>query len=189
MEKFDSRTLPVDALSERRRRAVKMRLVGTSLRDTAAQCEMSLITVIAAIKAYEAGGWKAVDVDRGDRPIGSGRTLSAKQDHEVQRLIRDRKPDQLKVVYALWTRQAVAELIRDRYGIELAGRTMGLYLERRSFTPQEPMMKAYEQSPAAMKKRIEKEYRVCRVRQGRRCGGPGRHTCLPQIPLGGADGR
>ena len=77
MDKIDSRTLPVDALNERRRRAVKMRLDGTSLKDTAAQCEMSRTTVIAAVKAYEAGGWKAVDVDRGGRPVGSGRTLSA----------------------------------------------------------------------------------------------------------------
>ena len=42
------------------------------------------------------------------------------------------------MVYALWTRQAVVELIRDRYGIELAVRTMGLYLGRWGFTPQKP---------------------------------------------------
>ena len=158
MEKIDSRTLPVDALNERRRRAVKMRLDGASLKDTAAQCEMSRTTVIAAVKAYEAGGWKAVDVDRGGRPVGSGRTLSAEQEREVQRLIRDRTPDQLKMVYALWTRQAVADLIRDRYGIELAVRTMGLYLGRWGFTPQKPMKKAYEQSPAAVKKWLDEEY-------------------------------
>lgn len=73
MDKIDSRTLPVDALNERRRRAVKMRLDGTSLKDTAAQCEMSRTTVIAAVKAYETGGWKAVDVDRG----GAGRSAVA----------------------------------------------------------------------------------------------------------------
>jgi len=67
MEKIDSRTLPLAALNERRRRAVKMRLEGASLKDTAAQCEMSRTTVIATIKAYSAGRWKAVDVDRGGR--------------------------------------------------------------------------------------------------------------------------
>ena len=108
MDKIDSRTLPVDAHNERRRRAVKMRLDGgASLKDSAAQCEMLRTTVIAAAKAYEAGGWKAVDVDRGGRPVGSGgRTLGAEQEREVQRLIRDRTPDQLKMIYALWTRQA-----------------------------------------------------------------------------------
>src|SRR6218665_761808 len=60
MDKIDSRTLSVDALDERRRRAVKMRLDGVSLKDTVAQCEMSLTTVIAALKAHAEGGWRAV---------------------------------------------------------------------------------------------------------------------------------
>ena len=160
MEKIDSRTLPVEALNERRRRAVKMRLDGASLKDTATQCEMSRTTVIAAVKAFEAGGWKAVDVDRGGRPVGSGRTLSAEQERDVQRLIRDRTPDHLKMVYALWTRQAVSELIRDRFGIELPVRTMGLYLKRWGYTPHKPMRKAYEQSPAAVKKWLDEQYPV-----------------------------
>ena len=160
MDKIDSRTLPVDALNERRRRAVKLRLDGVSLKDTAAQCEMSRTTVIAAVKAHATGGWKAVDVSRPGRPQGTGRTLTAEQEREVQRLIRDRTPDQLKMVYALWTRQAVAELIRNRYGIKLAVRTMGLYLARWGFTPQKPMKKAYEQSPAAVKKWLDEEYPV-----------------------------
>jgi transposase len=160
MDKVDSRTLPLAALNERRRRAVKMRLDGVSLKDTAAQCEMSRTTVIAALKAYHAGGWKAVDVERPGRPEGTGRTLTAEQEREVQRLIRDRTPDQLKMIYALWSRQAVAELILNRYGIKLAVRTMGLYLERWGFTPQKPMKKAYEQSPAAVKKWLDEDYPV-----------------------------
>ncbi|MCS6762969.1 MAG: IS630 family transposase [Candidatus Protistobacter heckmanni] len=160
MEKIDSRTLPVAALNERRRRAVKMRLDGVSLKDAAAQCEMSRTTLIAAVKAYRAGGWKALDVERPGRPQGTGRTLTAEQEREVQRLIRDRTPDQLKMIYALWSRQAVAELILNRYGIKLAVRTMGLYLERWGFTPQKPMKKAYEQSPAAVKKWLDEDYPV-----------------------------
>ena len=160
MEKIDSRTLSVEALNERRRRAVKMRLQGVSLKETATQCEMSRTTVIAAVKAYEAGGWVAVDIERPGRPSGVGRMLSTEQEREVQRLIRDRTPDQLKMVYALWTRQAVAELIRDRFGIELPVRTMGLYLSRWGFTPQKPMKRAYEQSPAAVKKWLDEQYPV-----------------------------
>ena len=158
MDKIDSRTLSVEALNERRRRAVKMRLDGSSLKDTAALCEMSRTTVIAAVKAHAAGGWKAVDIDRPGRPTGTGRTLSVEQEREVQKLIRDRTPDQLKMVYALWTRTAVAELIQHRYGIMLAVRTMGLYLKRWGFTPQKPMKKAYEQSPAAVKQWLDEDY-------------------------------
>ena len=160
MDKIDSRTLPVEALNERRRRAVKMRLDGVPLQEVAVQCELSRTTVIAAVKAFRAGGWKAVMVERPGRPVGTGRTLTTQQEREVQRLIRDRTPDQLKLVYALWTRQAVAELIRDRFGIELPVRTMGLYLSRWGFTPQKPMRKAYEQSPAAVQKWLDEQYPV-----------------------------
>lgn len=48
-----------------------MRRYGTSLKDTAARCEISRTTVIAPMKAYDTGGWKAVEVDRGGRPAGT----------------------------------------------------------------------------------------------------------------------
>jgi Winged helix-turn helix len=101
-----------------------------------------------------------MDVDCGGRPLGIGRTLGAEQAREVQQLIRDRTPNQLEMVYALWTRLAVAELIHGRYGIKLATRTMGLCLARWGFTPQIPMKKNCEQSPAAVKRWIDEEYPV-----------------------------
>ena len=40
----------------------------------------------------------------------------------------------------------------------LAVRTMGLYLKRWGFTPQKPMKKAYEQSPAAVRRWLQQDY-------------------------------
>jgi hypothetical protein len=69
-----------------------MMLQGVSLKETVAQCEMSPTTVIAAVKAYQGGGWTAVDIERPGRRSGVGRTLSADQEREVQLLIHDRTP-------------------------------------------------------------------------------------------------
>ncbi len=41
---------------------------------------------------------------------------------------------------------------------------MGLYLARRGFTPQKPMNKAYEPSPAALKKWLDEDYPVIAAR-------------------------
>jgi transposase len=41
---------------------------------------------------------------------------------------------------------------------------MGLYLARWGFTPQKPMKKAYEQSPAAVKKWLDEDYPVIAAR-------------------------
>jgi transposase len=111
MEKSDGRKLSIEALNERRRRAVKMRLAGATIMEAVEQCELGRSAVIRASQAYVrcAGG----------RPKGSGRLLSQAEEWEVQALIQDRTPDQLKMDYALWTRQAVGELIDVRYGIRL----------------------------------------------------------------------
>jgi len=102
---------------------------------------------MSAQRAYEKGGWAAVKVKRGHRPKGAGRLLSTSEEQEVQRLIQDRTPDQLKMNYALWTRQAVSELIEVRTGVRMQVRTVGKYLKRWGYTPQKPLKKAYEQSP------------------------------------------
>ena len=158
MEKMDSRKLPDDALNERRRRAVKLRLAGVSIRETAKQCELSTNTVMHAQRGYERGGWPAVKIKRGHRPKGSGRLLSPEEEREVQRLIQDRTPDQLKMNYALWTRQAVSELIEGRTGVRMQVRTVGKYLKRWGYTPQKPLKKAYEQSPAAVGQWLQETY-------------------------------
>jgi transposase len=73
-------------------------------------------------------------------------------------LIQDRTPDQLKLNFALWTRQAVSELIEAVYGVRLTVRNTGKYLKRWGFTPQRPLKKAYEQSPVAVQKWVAEEY-------------------------------
>jgi len=158
MEKIDSRKLPESALNERRRRAVKMRESGVPVREVARQCELSTHTVVEAHKAYRQDGWKAVSIHRAGRPVGSGRMMTAEQEKKIQQLIQDRTPDQLKLSYALWTRQAVSELVEAVYGVKLTVRNTGKYLKRWGFTPQRPLKKAYEQSPAAVAKWVNEEY-------------------------------
>jgi len=158
MEKTEAHKLPRSVLNERRRRAVKMRLGGATIAATVAQCELGRSAVIRAMQAYERGGWKAVAVAPSGRPVGSGRMLTAAQENRIRQLIEDRTPDQLKLAYALWTRQAVSELIEALYDIKLTVRNMGKYLRRWGFTPQRPLKKAWEQSPAAVAKWVNEEY-------------------------------
>ncbi|MEQ6352979.1 IS630 family transposase, partial [Ralstonia pseudosolanacearum] len=56
------------------------------------------------------------------------------------------------------------QLIEQCFGIRLAVRTVGLYLSRWGFTPQKPMRRAYEQSPAAVKTWLEHDYPVIAAR-------------------------
>lgn len=109
-------------------------------------------------KRHAEGGAKALRDAIGGRKVGEGRVLTVAQEREVQLLIRDKTPDQIKLPYAQWSRNAVAELIADRFGIRLPVRTMGTYLKRWGFTPQKPIRKTYEQSPSAVKHWLETDY-------------------------------
>jgi hypothetical protein len=83
---------------------------------------------------------------------------SKAQQKETQRLISDKMPDQVKLPFALWTRKAVSLLIRERYGVVLAERTMSEYMKRWGFTAQKPMHRAFEQRPAEVLKWKEQTY-------------------------------
>jgi len=160
MEQTNGRMISPEALNERRRRAVKLRLGGMKLAAVSSAVELSPGTIIAAVKAYKTGGWPGVATRRRGRSAGDGRTLSADQERAIRKLICDRTPDQLKMPYALWTRTAVGELVAQQFGIKLPVRTVGHYLKRWGFTPQKPIRKAYEQRPAAVKAWLDKDYPV-----------------------------
>jgi len=160
MQATDMRSLSREARHERRVQVIRLRKGGHTYDEIAALTGLSRTGVFDICKRHEAAGAQALKDAPGGRALGDGRRLEAAQEAEIRKLITDRTPDQLKMPYALWTRAAVAELIAQRFGIKLAVRTMGLYLQRWGFTPQKPMKKAYEQSPAAVKKWLEEEYPV-----------------------------
>ena len=62
MTRVNGRSITVEALNERRLNAVKLRLSGLSVAETALQAGLSRPTVIGAVRAYQSGGWNAVPV-------------------------------------------------------------------------------------------------------------------------------
>jgi transposase len=83
------------------------------------------------------------------------------------RLITDRCPDQVKLPFALWTREAVRDLIAQRWGTRLSVWTVGRYLRRWGFSPQKPLRRAYERDPEAVRRWVTSEYPAIRA-QARR---------------------
>lgn len=158
MNRTDSRSLSDDALIERRKQVVRCRLSGLGLKDAAEQCSMSRHAANRAWQLYKRNGWGALDTRRTGRPEGSGQLLTDEQQRETQRLISDKMPDQLKLPYALWSRKAVRQLIQERYGVQLAARTMTEYMRRWGFSAQKPMRRAMEQRPAEVRRWKEQVY-------------------------------
>ena len=128
------------------------------------QKEISLILGVRAntvsdwVKLYKQFGNKGLKEVKRGRKKGYGKLLSSTQELEVQKMIIDKMPDQLKLPYALWTRKAIRDLIKRTYNINIAIRTMGDYLKSWGFTPQKPKKKAYEQNSKSVNKWLEEEY-------------------------------
>lgn len=105
---------------------------------------------------YKAGGKRALRSRK--RGVQGGMKLKKDQAHKVRELIREKLPEQLKLPFGLWTREAVQRLISERFGVELSRWQVGRYLKKWGYTPQKPIRKAFEQKPENVKRWLEEEY-------------------------------
>jgi transposase len=131
---------------------VKLSQRGMPYAEIADVVGVSLAYACRVYKRYEREGMHGITKGQRGRRTGQLRTLEQEQEAAVQKTIQDRTPDQMKMPFALRTRQAVQELIKREYGIKMPIRTVGEYLMLWGFTPQKPIRKAYEQRPEQVQK-------------------------------------
>lgn len=158
MEKENARRQTLEQLHERRKQVIRLHKKGIKIMQIVELTGLSYPPVRAAIDLFEAGGWSAIRPTRRGRARGDGRVLTGAQEDTIQRMIIDTRPEQLKMDFHLWSRAAVMQLIEQEFGITLPVRSVGKYLTRWGFTPQKPIKRAYEQSPAAVQAWLEGQY-------------------------------
>ena len=158
MEKRDARKLSQEAQYELRRTAIKLLQTGKKQGQVASLLDIKRQTVNRWWKSYQKYGIDAIKPGQRGRVKGQNRTLTMEQEQEIQMIICDKNPEQYKLKFALWNRQAVIELIEQKYEIKLPIRTAGEYLKRWNFTPQKPIRKAYEQQPERVQKWLDEDY-------------------------------
>ena len=170
MPNEDARSLPGAAQAALRNRAVRAVLDGMTQVEVARVFGVHPNAVNRWIKRYREGGWDGLSERRRGRRAGEQAALSERQQQEVITLVRETTPDQLGLPGFLWTRDAVAELIAQRYGVWLTPTTAGRYLRGWGFSPQKPQHRALEQNPVAVARWLEGEFPAIRA-QARQEGG------------------
>jgi len=160
MKTKDARTLPPIAQEDLRSKAVKSVLSGMQQVQAAKLFGVTRQAIGKWVKAHREGGYKAIKAKRQGRPRGG--SLLPWQSAQIAKALVDRCPDQLKLPFYLWTREAVGQLIERRFGIRLSVWTVGRYLARWNFTPQKPVRQAFEKSPEAVRRWLEEEYPAIR---------------------------
>jgi transposase len=144
MKPHDARALSPDALFDLRTRVV------AAVRGGMSQSEAARVF---AVHRSAVNRWcQVTDPDdlrprrRGRKPTGG--PLDPSQTAELLDTIRTRHPEDLGLVDALWTRDAVAEYAARRFGVRRSRWVWGRWLHRHHFTPKRPARRAYQQDPA-----------------------------------------
>jgi len=122
----DARSLPAKAQEALRLRVVK------AVRDGLTQTEAARLFGVAR---GTVNGWMDLWAQQGSRALRARRRgrppkprLALEKVQTTVQLILSRYPDQLRLPFTLWTREAVQQLLARRFGLEVSVWTVGRYL-------------------------------------------------------------
>jgi transposase len=159
MEQKDFRGIGRDAQEALRERAVYL-----VLHESKTQAEAA---GLVGVHRQVVNRWVGRHRDEGAAGLQDGRRVSARKGsgiltaseaRRVQRWIRDKMPDQMRLPFALWTAQAVRELIHKKLGKTLGLSTMQLYLKRWGFSSQKPLTRATQRDPQKIEAWLKQDY-------------------------------
>jgi transposase len=139
--KYEIRKISPKSQEEVRKKIIREKKKRGDSKEVAEICECTVQHVNRVWKKYQDGGIEAILAVKMGRPIGEGKKLTVEQESEIKQLLTDNTPSDLGLNCYLWSRGAVCELVKQKYGIEIAVRTVGTYLARWNFTYQRPKKK------------------------------------------------
>ena len=155
----DLRSLDQSAQEILRIKAVQAILAGQTQTEVAELFGVSLKAINNWWKAYRKNGMPGLRMkSRRPKSADEGGKLKGWQCASIVRTIMSKTPDQLDFGFMLWTRDAVVQLIKDRYKISLSKWSVGRLLKQWGMSPQRPVKKAYQQQPEVVKNWLDKEY-------------------------------
>jgi transposase len=128
MEKEDARKQSREVLHERRKQVIRMRRKGMPVMQIVEYSGLGGSAVNAAITRYPTAAAPALKPAARGKKQGSGRLLSESQESAVRKIICDKRPEHLKMGFALWNRATVMRWVERECGIKLPVRGVGNYL-------------------------------------------------------------
>lgn len=156
----DARSLTSAAQEDLRRRVFRAVEGGMSQTTAAGVFGVARGTVNQWVQRVRTHGAEDLKAKRRGRPAQP--RLTPRQMATVVRTIVGKCPDQLRFPFALWTREAVQQLLAQQWGLHVSVWTVGRYLKRWGLTPQKPLRRAFEQDPEAVRRWLAVEYPAIR---------------------------
>lgn len=158
MEKRDARKLTRDELHERRLEVVRFYEEGVPVMRIVERTGLSWSAVSTTIKRYQTGGESVLRPAVRGRKQGTGRTLTDAQEIEICRLIRARRPWFYRLKNSLWDREAVRQLIEQKYGVNMSERVTGNCLKRWGLAPKKSTRREYDRCTEDIQQWLDVHY-------------------------------
>jgi transposase len=144
-------------LEELRIRAVRAVEAGESPRQVVATLGFSRPRIYEWLASYREGGIAALRA----KPIpGRPCKLDANALRWVCDTVTTHNPMQMKFEFALWTRDMVRELIRERFNVRLSEASVGRLLRKLGLSPQRPLARACQRDPVLVETWLREQFPV-----------------------------
>ena len=153
--KYDARKITTEEQHLIRKLAVQRVFDGESAADVTRSFGLGCKTIFTWLRVARE---KGIDALAPKARSGRNRKLSPLEEQEVKHWIIGGDPRQHGFDFGLWTRQIVADLIHEKFGIEMSPSGVGKLLRRLDLTPQKPLRRAYERDEKAVTEWVENVY-------------------------------
>ena len=155
MRTNDARRLDHSTLEAMRERAVRSVQDGESPEVVARVIGINRSTIYGWLAQYRRGGWGALKA----KPLfGRPPKLDGKKLKWIYDIVTQKNPLQLNFAFALWTREMVAKLIKDKFNISLSLVSVGRLLAQLGITCQRPLHRALERDAALVQQWLKRDY-------------------------------
>jgi len=132
-EKIDARKISTQAQQEKRDIAMRLRDAGMKNIEVAKIVGVHHCTVSQWYSKYQRDK-SLIKIKKRGVQKSTGKKLSDKEEQQIIRLLIDKNPQQLKLKFALWTKESVRQLIYQELNKLLPISTVGEYLRKWQFT-------------------------------------------------------
>ena len=158
MEKIDMRKLDKNEMYLLRKQVVRLKKLGYTRGQIEEMTGVLANRVSQIWTAYQKGGMAALRPKTRGRKRGTQTLLSAEEEEKIRQTIVDKTPDQFRMRFMLWTREAISGLAWTLFKVKLSLRCVTNYMKRWGFTCQRPTKKAFLADDVKTDRFMKEEY-------------------------------